>query len=266
VTLRQVTRLVPAKGGSTRQIHALTPREDLPPWEVCWRLSWRWREENYFRHARTRFALDALDSYAAAPDDPARMVPDPGRPRSHASGRPEPPPRRPRRPGTPRCSSCAVPPPAAYLTSQVINALDAPMETAYLELEHAEDTAATIPARVPLGTLRPGHGPAGRRDQADHPRHPDGRIQHRNCPGPRPARALRPPATRPTRSSARPLAPPATSAPADGELLIRLDPLTAPRRTQAVAALCEQLTAIGARYPGTDLVLRYEVKSHPNPA
>ena len=27
-----------------------------------------------------------------------------------------------------------------------------------------------------------------------------------------------------------------------------------------------QLTAIGACYPGTDLVLRYEVKSHPSPA
>ena len=54
--------------------------------------------------------------------------------------------------------------------------------------------------------------------------------------------------------------------PADGELLIRLDPLTTPRRTQALAALCDQLTAAGTRYPGTDLVLRYEVKSHPSPA
>ena len=33
-------------------------------------MSSRWREENYFRFARTRFALDALDSYASAPDDP----------------------------------------------------------------------------------------------------------------------------------------------------------------------------------------------------
>ena len=31
--------------------------------------------------------------------------------------------------------------------------------------------------------------------------------------------------------------------PGNGELLIRLDPLTAPRRTQALAALCDQLTA-----------------------
>ena len=51
--------------------------------------------------------------------------------------------------------------------------------------------------------------------------------------------------------------------PGHGELLIRLDPLTAPRRTQALAALCEQLTAAGACYPGTNLVLRYDVKPHP---
>jgi hypothetical protein len=79
VTLRQVTRRVPARGDGTRQIHALTSRDDLAAGEVCWRLASRWREENYFRYARTRFALDALDSYAAAPDDPDRMVPNPAR-------------------------------------------------------------------------------------------------------------------------------------------------------------------------------------------
>jgi hypothetical protein len=35
VTLRQVTRLVPAKGGGTRQIHVLTSRTDLTAGEVC---------------------------------------------------------------------------------------------------------------------------------------------------------------------------------------------------------------------------------------
>jgi hypothetical protein len=50
--------------------------------------------------------------------------------------------------------------------------------------------------------------------------------------------------------------------PGHGELLIRLDPLSAPRRTQALAALCGQLTQAQARYPGTDLILRYEVRPH----
>jgi transposase-like protein len=39
-----------------------------------------------------------------------------------------------------------------------------------------------------------------------------------------------------------------------------------PRRTQALAALCDQLSQAQACYPGTDLVLRYEIKSHPSPA
>ena len=42
-------------------------------------------------------------------------------------------------------------------------------------------------------------------------------------------------------------------------LHIRLDPLSAPRRTRALAALCATTT----RYPGTHLALRYEVKEHP---
>ena len=31
----------------------------------------------------------------------------------------------------------------------------------------------------------------------------------------------------------------------------------------AIAQLCEHLTATKTRYPGTDLILRYEVKTHP---
>ena len=96
VSLRQVTRRVPARGGGTRQIHALTSRTDLPAGEVCWRLTSRWREENYFRYARTHFALDALDSHAATPDDPDRKVPEPG---EEDRRRPGPPRRDPRRRG-----------------------------------------------------------------------------------------------------------------------------------------------------------------------
>jgi len=47
---------------------------------------------------------------------------------------------------------------------------------------------------------------------------------------------------------------------------VRLDPLTAPRRTRALAALCQQLNTTATRYPGTRLTLRYEVKDHPGTA
>src|SRR5580693_2854374 len=158
VSLRQVTRRVPARGGGTRQIHALTSRTDLAAGEVCWRLTSRWREENYFRYARTHFALDALDCHAATPDDPDRTVPNPAKKTAAAQAR--------------RAEILAAaaqaqrdatlaalrnPPPGqpVTITNQMINALDTPVQAAYRELDEADRTAAATPSRVPLGTLAP---------------------------------------------------------------------------------------------------------------
>jgi lambda repressor-like predicted transcriptional regulator len=269
VTLRQVTRRVPAKGGGTRQIHALTSRDDLTAGEVCWRMTSRWREENYFRYARTRFALDALDSHAAAPDDPDRMVPNPVKKTAAARIR-----------AAEQAVTAAettrdaallklrspAPGQAAYLSNQVINALGVPVEAAYLELEQAERAAAAVPARVPLGMLSPDmvrleaevkqitHAirMAAYNAETALARAVDG---HYARAGDEAYALIR-----------EALTASGDIIPGPGQLLIRLDPLTAPRRTQALAALCDQLTALGACYPGTDLVLRYEVKSHPSPA
>src|SRR5271166_241479 len=78
LSLRQVTRRKP---GDTRQVHILTtrPAGDLPAAGVIYRMTSRWREENYFRYGRAHFALDALDSCAVTPEDPARLVPDPAK-------------------------------------------------------------------------------------------------------------------------------------------------------------------------------------------
>jgi Transposase protein/Helix-turn-helix domain len=266
VSLRQVTRRVPAKAGATRQIHALTSRDDLTAGEVCWRTSSRWREENYFRYARTRFALDALDSYAAAPDDPDRMVPNPDRKTAAARIR--------QAEAAARAAETArdaallqlrspAPGQAAYLSNQVINALAAPVEAAWRELDDADQAAATVPARVPLGTLAPD---MVRLDAETK------QITH----------AIRMAAYNAETTLARALdghyaragdeayalirealADSGDICPGPGELLIRLDPLTAPRRTAALAALCNQLSQARACYPGTDLALRYEVKPHP---
>ncbi len=56
-------------------------------------------------------------------------------------------------------------------------------------------------------------------------------------------------------------ATPATAAPALGSLAAL--GFAAPRRTQALATLCDQLNQAQACNPGTDLVLRYEVKPDP---
>jgi len=269
VTLRQIARRVPARGGAVRQIHALTTRQDLPAGEVCWRMTSRWREENYFRYARTHFALDALDSYAAQPDDPGRLVPNPAKKAAAAQVR--------------RAEALAeaaqatrdaallrlrspAPGPPLTITNQMLNTLGAPVETAHQELDQAERAAAAIPARTPLGSLAPDmvrleaevkqitHAirMAAYNAETILARALDGHYARADDE----AYAL-------IREA---LATSGDIIPGHGELLVRLDPLTAPRRTQALAALCDQLTQARAHYPGTRLVLRYDVKTHPGTA
>jgi hypothetical protein len=266
VSLRQVTRRVPARGGGTRQIHALTSRTDLAAGEVCWRLTSRWREENYFRYARTHFALDALDSHAATPDDPDRKVPNPAKKTAAAQVR--------------RAEILAAaaeaqrdaslaelrnpaPGQPVTITNQMINALDAPVEAARAGLQAAQDAAAAVPARIRLGEIAPDmvrleaevkqitHAirMAAYNAETALARALDGRYARAGDE----AYAL-------IREA---LTGSGDIIPGHGELLIRLDPLTAPRRTQALAALCDQLTQAHARYPGTGLILRYEVKPTP---
>ncbi len=152
------------------------------------------------------------------------------------------------------------------ITNQMINALDTPVEAAWAGLQAAQDAAAAVPARIRLGEIAPD---MVRLDAEVK------QITH----------AIRMAAYNAETALARALDGHYARAgdeayalirealtvsgdicPGNSELLIRLDPLTAPRRTQALAALCDQLTAAAACYPGTDLVLRYEVKSRPSPA
>jgi len=266
VSLRQVTRRVPARGGGTRQIHALTSRTDLAAGEVCWRLTSRWREENYFRYARTHFALDALDSHAAAPDDPDREVPNPAKKAAAAQVRHAEilaAAAQAQRDASLAALRNPAPGQPVTITNQMINALDAPVEAAHRELEAAGDAAAAVPARIRLGEIAPdmvrleaevkqithairmaAYNAETALAQALH--------GHYARAGDEAYALIR-----------EALAASGDIRPGDGQLLIRLDPLTAPRRTQALAALCDQLNQAQACYPGTDLVLRYGVKPHP---
>jgi len=89
VSLRQVTRRVPARHGGTRQIHALTSCTDLAAGEVCWRMSSRWREGE----------LLPLRPHPLRPGRPGLLRRHPGRP---GTAGPQPGPESRRRPGPPR--------------------------------------------------------------------------------------------------------------------------------------------------------------------
>ena len=265
LSLRQVTRRKP---GDTRQVHILTTREpgDLPAAAVIYRMTSRWREENYFRYGRTHFALDALDSYAVTPDDPGRMIPNPAKKTAAAAvkaarktlagagaGREE------------KLAALRSPAPgqAVIITNQMLARLEAPVAAARRDLKTAQAAARAVPAKIPLAE----HNPAMVKLDTE-TKLITHAIRMAACNTETIlARALNGHYAR-AGDEAYALIREALHASGDitirGSVLhIRLDPLSAPRRTSALAALCQQLNTAPACYPGTTLTLRYEVKEHP---
>lgn len=105
------------------------------------------------------------------------------------------------------------------------------IETARSALETTKAQAAEIPAKVALSDLRP--GALGLDDERK-------RLHD----------AIRMSAFR----------SPADCQVLRAELHVRLDPLSAPRRSRVIAALAEELTATETRYPNTELRMVYTVK------
>ena len=268
LTLRQVTRRKP---GDTRQVRILTtrPAADLPAAAVIYRMTSRWREENYFRYGRAHFALDALDSYAVTAEDPARTVPNPAKKTAAAAVRTA---RKTLATAeTARQDKLAAlrspaPGTSAVITNQVLARLDAPVTAARRDLAAAQAAARAIPAKIPLAE----HNPAMVKLDTE-TKLITHAIRMAACNTETIlARALN---GRYARAGEEAYALIREALHASGDITIsgstlhiRLDPLSAPRRTRALAALCEQLTTTATRYPGTHLALHYEVKEHPGTA
>ena len=186
--MRQITRITQTRAGA-QQAHVLTTRQDLPAGEVLHRMGSRWRLENYFRYARIHFDLDAHDSYTTRDDDPTRSVPNPARATAYQQLLTA-------RTAHDRAAADAdaallalnTPPPG--VTSFTISNADITRATA--GLHRAADQLAAAAGRLhrgprPAATRPSPPRPAGpgHRDQADHPRYQDGRVQHDHRPGPR---------------------------------------------------------------------------------
>ena len=263
LTMRQVTRR-----DKDRQVHILTSRDAalLPAPAVIWRMTCRWREENYFRYARAHFALDALDSYAVTPDNPGRRVPNPAKKTASATvsaankdlaaaaaARQD------------KLAALRSPAPgtATVITNAMLAGLDAPVDAARRTLDAARAAAKAVPAKIPLSQHNPDMVKLDAQTKL---------ITHAIRMAAYNAetilaRALNGHYAR-AGDEAYALIREALTASGDiipdgGTLTIRLDPLTAPRRTRALAALCDQLNATATRYPGTQLTLHYEIKDHP---
>jgi hypothetical protein len=143
---------------STRQIHILTTRGDLPVEQVIYRMGSRWRQENYFRYARMHFDLDSHDAYATTTDDPTRLVPNPAKKKAHqqvltSRARYE-----RALAATDAALLDAVSPPqgqTVLITNADHDKLTADLRAAESNLDTAQGAHRAVPARLPLGQVNP---------------------------------------------------------------------------------------------------------------
>jgi hypothetical protein len=167
LTMRQVTLLVAGnKTGreehsqaSTRQIHILTTRGDLPVDQVIYRMGSRWPQENYFRYARMHFDLDSHDAYATTDDDPTRLVPNPAKKKAHkqvlaARARYE----RALAATDAAMLDAVSPPPgeSVLITNADHDGITADLHAAESDLDTAQAAHRQVPARLPLGQVNAG--------------------------------------------------------------------------------------------------------------
>lgn len=245
---RQITRLDEASGHQTQVV---TTRADPDPGLVAHAMFSRWRQENFFRYMRARFGLDALDSYETEPDDPGRLVANPARKEAD------------RRLAAARGELARAEGEEGRAALEGMST-DAEVLVAFADartqLDRLEEEARALPARVPVVEARPD---AARLSVERKRIHDAVRMATYNAEsalarliGPHYARA---------EDEARSLLRETYKISGDlevvgQELHVRIAPLSAARRTRALAALCDQLTATETLYPGTDLVLVFSVR------
>lgn len=246
---RQITRLDPATGHQTQ---ILTTRDDPDPAPVAYAMFHRWSQENFFRYTRAHYALDALDSYATVDDDPARITPNPARRDAD----------RQLRDARQQLRECEATEGKTSIEGRRPSPelLDA-FADARAEVDRLAAAAKAIPAKLPLGQVRP---EAVRLAPERKRIHDAVRMATYNAESAL-ARMLAPHYAR-ADDEARSLLREAFRTPADLEVIddqlqVRLCPLSAPRRTRAIAGLCEQLNATKTIYPGTTLTLVYTIKT-----
>ena len=226
----------------------------------------RWRQENYFRYARMRFDLDSHDAYATTDDDPTRLVPNPTKRKAHqqllaARARYD-----RALAATDAALLEAVSPPtgqAVLITNADYDRLTADLRAAEFSRDAAQGAHRAAASRLPLAQVNPGQQVLDIQTKLiSHAT----RIAAFNTATAL-ARAIRVHTgyARANHEAHALIRQALTSSgdidPHDGVLTVRLDPLPTQRANTAIAELCEHLTATQTRYPGTNLTLRYEIKT-----
>ena len=265
LTLRQVTRL--CEGG--HQTTILTSRRDLPAAEVAFRMFERWRQENFFKYMREEFALDALVDYDTEPDDATRDVPNPVWRERDANYR------KAKAEFEQLCAHAgldlmAFPDDGKQLRRMLKRGKvkrTGPVEPGPAILEAAGHVMAcqqardSVPKRLPIAQVT------------------SGEVWELDCERKHLTTVLKMAAYRVESELHRMLEPhyarnedegrtliqaafnlQADLEPTPTELRVTLAPMSSPHRTKAIASLCQELNRTRTRYPGTNLLLRFQVE------
>jgi hypothetical protein len=260
--LRQVTRLT----DDGKQTPILTSRWDLRDIVVAYRMFERWRQENFFKYMRQEFLIDALSGYQVESDDPERSVPNPARKavdqELHKA-----------RARLNKLKQTYGDASLDYLQGRTptMREFKAADKKIYQEIQEAAERVAelaaqqkSLPLRVPLAEARPDQDLVKLSTERKHLTNVLKLVAYQiesdlvNLIRPHYARADDEGRT----LIQTVLQSTATLEPTDQELRVTLSPLSSPHRSQAVAALCDNLNTAETRFPGTDLRMRFAVAGY----
>ena len=261
--LRQVTRLT----DNGKQTPILTSRWDLRDIVVAYRMFERWRQENFFKYMRQEFLIDALSDYQVEPDDPERSVRNPARKAVDKElGK--------ARARWDKLKQTYGDASLDYIEGRTptMREFRAADQKIYREIQEAADRVAELasqqkllPLRVPLAAARPDQDLVKLSTERKHLTNVLKLVAYQiesdlvNLIRPHYARAEDEGRT----LIQTVLQSTATLEPTGQELRVTLSPLSSPHRSQAVAALCENLNTAETRFPGTDLRMRFAVAGYP---
>lgn len=244
----------------------VTSRRDLPAALLAYRMFSRWRQENYFKYMLEEFAIDGLVEYAEEPADPDRTVPNPRKKvqaKRLADARAE------VAKWEGELAKCVEKHEEAGCRTmrgfKIANArIRRELEWARQRVALLEQESRGIPARVPIKDLAPEDSEVvklavERKLLVDAVKMAAYRAETKLV-------QLVDPHFARNEDEGRRLIKEALALTGDllvngNQVTVRLQPMSAPRFTRALVALCAALNEMDTRFPESPYRLRYEVEA-----
>lgn len=262
--LRQITR----RRETAAQTHIVTNDRAESALILAHRMFGRWSQENFFKYMEQEMDFDGLLSYAMEDADGDREVPNPERRKlakriSEVKNRLE---ELTREYGERAIENQENRRPTMRGFKIANGVLGQTIREVTEELHRLQQRRNSIPAKVPVRETLNGEEP--RQVQVESRR----LISCFRIAVFRAESALREllrPHYRQWRQDGRTIIQSMLQSSGDlevhtGELRVILAPQSAPHRTKALEMLCQELNALGTKFPGSDLTLRFSVREHGN--